>query len=69
MALGLEGAYGECEGSQDKKIVMVSIEKGLRKRRCHMKGRDEEKSATQEENHNRFHLLYPNPEEVRDLTI
>ena len=44
--------YGECEGSQDKKIMMVSIGKGPQERRCGMKGRDEEKSATQEENHN-----------------
>ena len=44
--------YGECEGSHDKKIMMVSIGKGLRERRHGMKGRDEEKSATQEENRN-----------------
>ena len=44
--------YGECEGSQDKKIVMVSIGKGPRERRCGTKGRNEEKSATQEENRN-----------------
>ena len=45
--------YGECEGSQDKKIVMVSIRKGPRERRYGMKRRDEKKSATQEENCNK----------------
>ena len=44
--------YGECERSQDKKIVMVSIRKGPQERRCGTKRRDEEKSATQEENRN-----------------
>ena len=44
--------YGECEGSQDKKIVIISIRKGPQERRCGTKGRDEEKSAVQEENHN-----------------
>ena len=44
--------YSECEGSQDKKIMMVSIGKGPQERRCGTKGRDEEKSATQEENRN-----------------
>ena len=44
--------YGECEGSQDKKIMMVSIGKGPRERRRGTKGRYEEKSTTQEENHN-----------------
>ena len=44
--------YGECEGSQDKKIMMVSIGKGPQEWRCGMKGRDEEKSTTQEENRN-----------------
>ena len=43
---------GECEGSQDKKIVMVSIRKGPWERRCSMKRRDEEKSTSQEENRN-----------------
>ena len=37
--------YGECEGSQNKEIVMVSVTKGSRKRRHSMKRRDEEKSA------------------------
>ena len=44
--------YGECEGSQDKNIVMVSIRKGPQERRCGTKRRDEKKSATQEENSN-----------------
>ena len=44
--------YGECEGSHDKKIMMVSIGKGLQERRCGIKGRDEEKSTIQEENRN-----------------
>ena len=44
--------YGECEGSQDKKIMMVSIGKGPWERRRGTKGRYEEKSTTQEENHN-----------------
>ena len=44
--------YSECEGSQDKKIVMVSIRKGPQERRHGTKRRDEEKRATQEENHN-----------------
>ena len=46
--------YSECKGSQDKKIVMVSIRKGPWERRCGMKRSDEEKSATQEENCNRM---------------
>ena len=44
--------YGECEGSHDKKIMMVSIGKGPQERRHGTKRRDKEKSATQEENHN-----------------
>ena len=44
--------YSECEGSQDKEIVMVSVTKGSWERRCSMKRRDEEKSATKEENRN-----------------
>ena len=44
--------YGECEGSQDKKIVMVSIRKEPQERRHGTKRRDKEKSTTQEENHN-----------------
>ena len=44
--------YGECKGSQDKEIVMISIRKESQERRCSMKGQDEEKSAAQEENHN-----------------
>ena len=50
--------YGECEGSQDKKIMMVSIGKGPWERRHGTKGRDEEKSTTQEENHNTICLLF-----------
>ena len=46
--------YGECEGSQDKEIMMVSITKGPQERRRGVKRRDEEKSATQEENCNRL---------------
>ena len=44
--------YSECEGSQDKKIVMIGVRKGPQERRCGMKRRNEEKSAAQEENHN-----------------
>ena len=44
--------YSESEGSQDKKIVMIGIRKGLWKRRCGMKRRNKEKSTTQEENCN-----------------
>ena len=44
--------YTECKGSQDKKIVMISIRKGPWERRCGTKGRDEEKSTAQEENCN-----------------
>ena len=44
--------YSECEGSQDKKIVMVSIRKGPWERRHGMKRRNKEKSAIQEENCN-----------------
>ena len=44
--------YSECEGFQDKKIMMVSIGKGPQERRHGMKGRNEEKSATQKENCN-----------------
>ena len=49
--------HGECKGSQDKKIMMVSIGKGPWKRRCGTKERYEEKSTTQEENHNRYRPL------------
>ena len=49
--------YGECKGSQDKKIVMIRIRKGPQERRCGTKGRDEEKSAAQEENHNSYRGL------------
>ena len=48
--------YGECKGSQDKKIVMISIRKGPWERRCGMKGQDEEKSTAQEENHNTYSI-------------
>ena len=58
MVWGLEGTYGECEGSQDKKIVMVSIRKGPWERRRGMKRRDEEKSTTQEENYNTWQTLF-----------
>ena len=44
--------YSEHKGSQDKKIVVVSIRKGPWERRHGTKSRDEKKSATQEENHN-----------------
>ena len=44
--------YGECERSQDKKIVMIDVKKGPWKERCGMKRRNKEKSATQEENRN-----------------
>ena len=44
--------YGECEGSQDKKIVMVCIGKGPQERRHGTKGGNKEKSTTQEENRN-----------------
>ena len=44
--------YSECDRSQNKKIMMVRIEKGLWERRRGTKGRDEEKSTTQEENRN-----------------
>ena len=50
--------YSECKGSQDKKIVMIGIRKGLQKRRCGMKGQDEEKSTAQEENCNKLVLLF-----------
>ena len=53
-AQGLEGAYGECERSQDKKIVMIDVRKGPQEERCGMKRRNEEKSTAQEENHNRI---------------
>ena len=38
--------------------MMVSIRKGPQERRCGTKGRDKEKSAAQEENHNTAHLSY-----------
>ena len=50
--------YGECEGSQNKKIVMVSIRKGPWERRHGTKRSDKEKSATQEENRNTYHDLH-----------
>ena len=55
-ARGLKGAYGEYKGSQDQKIVMVSITKGSQERKHSMERRDEEKSATQEENRNIIHI-------------
>ena len=44
--------YGECEGSQDKKIVMIGIREGYWKGRCGMKRRYKEKSIAKEENCN-----------------
>ena len=44
--------YGECEGSQDKKIVMIGVREGPWEGRHGMKGRYKKKSTVKEENHN-----------------
>ena len=44
--------YGECEGPQDEKVMMVSMREGSWEGRCSTKRRYKEKSTVKEENCN-----------------
>ena len=58
--------YGECERSQDKKIMMIGVRKGPQEGRCGMKRRNKEKSTAQEENCNSMGSRQVGEEEQED---